>query len=173
MIEIIFLHLYKIPSMTFDNSKTIIGVRIKLFAVTVILIAYLILAYVSNFIEFPLLGMSDTAWTVILTVLWIFLIIIPMFLNYQFVFFSDDTEKIIIRYFNAGIVGGRKNSVEIDKRAFVGYKLEKRFFGLISSLTLFQKFSEGVAKYPPVYISALTREEKLKLFKLLDSYAKE
>src|SRR5574340_1134664 len=153
--------------MTFDNSKTIINVRIRLFAITLILIAYLILAYASKFIKFPLLGMTDTAWTLILSFLWVFLIIIPMFLNYQFVFFSDDTEKIIIRYFNAGIVGGRKNSVEIDKRAFAGYKVEKKLFGLISSLTLFQKFSEGVAKYPPVYISALTKQEKSKLLKIL------
>ncbi len=156
--------------MTFDNSKTIISVRIRLFAVTVVLLAYLILAYVSKFLKFPLLGMSDTAWTVILSLFWVFLVILPMILNYQFVFFSDDTEKIIIRYFNAGIVGGRKNSVEIDKRAFAGYKIEKKIFGLSSSLTLFQKFSEGVAKYPPVHISALTREERLKLLKVLDSY---
>jgi hypothetical protein len=114
--------------------------------------------------------MSDTVWTVILSLIWVILVLLPMFLNYQFVFFSDDTEKIIIRYFNSGIAGGRKNSVEIDKRAFAGYKIEKRFFGLISSLILFQKFNEGVAKYPPVYISSLTGQEKLKILKVLDSY---
>ena len=32
--------------MTFDNSKTIISLRIKLFAATVVLLAYLALAYV-------------------------------------------------------------------------------------------------------------------------------
>ena len=53
--------------MTFDNSKTIISLRIKLFAVTVIFIAYLILAYAAEIIKFPLLGMSDTVWTIILT----------------------------------------------------------------------------------------------------------
>src|SRR5512133_2471576 len=109
--------------MTFDNSKTIIGIRIRLFAITVILITYLILAYVSKSLKFPLLGMSDTAWTVILSLLWVLLVLIPVFLNYQFVLFSDGTEKLIIRYFNSGIAGGRKNSVEIDKRAFAGYKI--------------------------------------------------
>ncbi|MGE5420103.1 MAG: hypothetical protein ACM3UT_07945 [Chloroflexota bacterium] len=156
--------------MTFDNSKTIIGVRIRLFAVTVLLIAYLIMAYAAEFIKFPLLGFSDTVWTVILAGLWLIMIIFPMFLSYQYVFFSDDTEKIIIRYFNAGIVGGRKNSVEIDKRAFAGYKTETRYFGMVTSLILFHKFSEGVAKYPPVYISALSKEEKAKLMRALASY---
>jgi hypothetical protein len=157
--------------MTFDNSKTIISFRIKLFAVTVILLAYLAMAYVIKLIKFPLLGMSDVVWTVILTAIWVLLALLPMILNYQYISYSDDGDFIIIRYFNAGIVGGKKNSVEINKLSFAGYKIETRFFGLIESITLFQRFQEGVAKYPPVYISALTREEKAKVIKSLNLYS--
>lgn len=157
--------------MTFDNSKTIINVRIRLFAITVILIAWLILSYVAELIKFPLLGLDDTIWTVFLSGLWLLLVLLPVFLNYQYVFFSDDSEKIIIRYFNAGLIGGRKNSVEIDKRAFAGYQTQSKFFRLVTSITFFQKFSEGVAKYPPVYISALSRSEQTRLFKALSKYA--
>jgi len=159
--------------MTFDNSKTIISLRIKLFGATVLFLAYIVLTYVAEMIKFPLLGMSDTAWTLILVGIYLFIAFLPMVLNYQFIFFSDDTEKIVFRYFTAGIVGGRKNSVEIDKRSFSDYKVETRFFGLIQSITLFQKFNEGVAKYPPVYISALSREEKAKIFKTLNSYTSQ
>lgn len=144
--------------------------RIKLFAVTVVLIGWLILAYASGLIKFPLLGLSDTVWTVFFAGFWLFLVILPLVLNYQYIFFSDETEKLIIRYFNAGIAGGKKNSLEIDKRAFAGYKTESKFFGLITKITLFQKFREGVAKYPPVYLSALSKEEKSKLLNILSSY---
>lgn len=157
--------------MTFDNSRTIISFRIKLFALTVIFLGYLILAYMARIINFPLLGLSDTFWTLLLAAVWILFALLPLVLNYQFVFFSDDSDKIIIRYFNAGIFGGKKNSVEIDKRSFAGYKTEKSVFGLSVSLTLFQKFNEGVAKYPPIHISALSAKEKSKLFRLLSSYA--
>jgi hypothetical protein len=157
--------------MTFDNSKTIISLRIKLFGATVIFLAYIALAYVAKIIKFPLLGMSDTFWTVILVVIYLFIAILPIVLNYQFVFFSDDTEKIVFRYFTSGIVGGRKNSVEIDKVSFGGYKIESRLFGLVHSLTLFQRFKEGVAKYPPVYISALSAAERQKLIKALNKYS--
>lgn len=157
--------------MTLDNSKTIVGVRIKLFGATIVLIGYLICAYAANLIRFPLLGLSDTFWTVTLSGIWVFLAILPMILNYQFVFYSDDTDKIVFRYFTSGIVGGKKNSVEIDKRSFGGYKTERRMFGLIQSITLFQNFREGVAKYPPVYISALSKEERTKIFKALNSYS--
>ncbi len=156
--------------MTFDNSRTIISLRIKLFVAIVILIAFLILTYIAKMIKFPFLGISETLWMVILIGVNLFIAFLPMFLNYQYVYFSDDSEKIIFRYFTAGIVGGRKNSVEIDKRTFSGYKLESRLFGLIQSVTLFQKFQEGDAKYPPIYISALTREEIAKVVRSLNSY---
>jgi hypothetical protein len=157
--------------MTLDNSKTIIGIRIKLFGATIVFIAYFILAYAAKIIKFPLLGMGETFWIVILTALYAFIVLLPMILNYQFVFYSDDTDKIVFRYFTSGIVGGKKNSVEIDKKSFGGYKTETRMFGLIQSIILFQNFREGVAKYPPVYISAMTKEEKAKIFKALNFYA--
>jgi len=134
------------------------------------LLAYLALAYVVKLIKYPLLGMSDTVWTITLVTIWILLTFMPMVLNYQYVSFSDDGEKIIFRYFTAGYVSGKKNSVEIDKKSFGGYKIETTFFGLIESIILFQKFQEGVAKYPPVYISALTSEEKAKIIKSLNRY---
>jgi hypothetical protein len=154
--------------MTFDNSKTIISLRIKLFGATVVLLAYLAMAYVIRMIKFPLLGMDDTAWTVILSAIWVILAFMPMVLNYQYISYSDDGDYIIFRYFTAGLVGGKKNSVEINKTSFAGYKTENRFFGMIQSIILFQKFQEGIAKYPPVYISALSRKEKEKIFKSLN-----
>jgi hypothetical protein len=157
--------------MTFDNSKTIINVRIKLFIATVILLAYVAITYVAKLIKFPLLGVSDTAWTVVLVAIWLIIAFFPMILNYQFVFFSDEGEKLVFRYFIAGIVSGKKNSVEINKSTFAGYKTESRFFGLIKSITLFQQMGQGVAKYPPVYISALSKEQKSKLFLSLSKLA--
>jgi len=154
--------------MTFDNSKTIISLRIKLFAATVILLAFLATAFLIKLIKFPFLGLGETIWTVLLIAIWLLLAFMPMVLNYQYISFSDDGEFVIFRYFTSGIVGGRKNSVQISKASFSGYKTEKTFFGLISSIILFQKVPQGMAKYPPIYISALTREEKEKLFKSLN-----
>jgi hypothetical protein len=156
--------------MTFDNSKTIISLRIKLFVATVVLLAYLAMAYVIELIKFPLLGMGDTPWTVLFIVIWVILAFMPMVLNYQYISFSDDGDFIIFRYFTAGMVGGKKNSVEINKNSFAGYKTETRFFGMIQSIILYQNFQEGTARYPPVYITALSDEEKKKVFKSLSLY---
>jgi len=156
--------------MTFDNSKTIIGVRIKLFAATVLFLVYVALAYAAKLIKFPLFGLSDTAWTLILVAIYLVVAFLPMVLNYQFVFFSDEGEKLIIRYFTSGIIGGRKNSVEISKRAFAGYKTESKYFGLVKSIILLQQMGQGVAKYPPIYITALSKEQRARLYASLNAY---
>ncbi len=129
--------------MTFDNSRTIISLRLKLFGATILFLTYIVLTYVAKLIKYPLLGLSDTAWTLILLALYAILVFFPMFLNYQYIYFSDDGENIILRYFSAGIVGGKKNSVEINKRTFSGYKAESKFFGLILSITFFNRLIMG------------------------------
>lgn len=156
--------------MTFDNSKTIYSLRIRMFVVIVLLFAYLVLSYIAKIITFPLLGMSDAIWTLILVSIFIYVAFSPMLYNYQYVWFSDEGETIVFRYFTAGIVGGRKNSVRIDKNLFTGFKTESKFFGLSKSIILYQKLGQSVAKYPPVYISALSREQRSSLLASLNQY---
>jgi hypothetical protein len=153
--------------MTLDNSKTIISMRIRLFFITVILLAWVGVVYVAKLIKSPILSIDDSIWTLALVFIWVIIAFWPMIVNYQYVFYSDDGPAIVFRYFSAGIVGGKKNSVEINKGTFAGYKTELKFFGLIKSVILFQKVVQGVAKFPPVYISALTKEQQQKLFQSL------
>jgi len=156
--------------MTLDNSRTIISLRIKLFVATVVFLVFIVLTYVAKMIKYPLLGMSETAWTLILVGIYLFIVFLPMVLNYQYLFYSDDSEKIVFRYYTTGIFGGKKNSVEIDKQSFSGYKIKSGFFGLSRSITLYQQFKEGVAEYPPVYLSALPRKERTKVIRSLNLY---
>jgi len=156
--------------MTFDNTRTIISLRIRLFGATVLFLAYIAMTYVAKLIKYPVLGLSETGWTLILVALYAFVVFLPMFLNYQFIYFSDDGENIVFRYFTTGIVGGKKNSVEINKRTFSGYKTESKLFGLIMSIILFQRVNKGVAKYPSVFISALNSEQRKKVLNALNLY---
>lgn len=153
--------------MTLDNSRTIISIRIRLFVLTILLIGYLIITYFAKVLQFPILGMSDTTWTLILVGIYFVLAFYPMVLNYQFISYSDEGDKIVFRYFMAGIAGGRKNTVEISKSTFAGYRKETELFGLVRSIILFQQLSEGVAKYPPIYISILSGKERAKVLNSL------
>jgi len=156
--------------MTFDNTKQIISIRIRLFIATVLILAYLAVTYLIGRIKFPVLGLSETAWTIILIAIYLIIFFIPIMLNHQFISYSDDDENIVIKYFNAGIGGGKKNSIRIYKTAFAGYKTESRLFGLDKSLILYQKVGQNVVKYPPVHISALSKEQRNKLIKSLNDH---
>jgi len=157
--------------MTLNNSKSIINLKIIRRVSIVFFLTFLILSYAANIIKFPLLGMSRVTWTFILLAIFLLIIFLPILLNYQYVSFSDEGENIIFRYFSMGIIPGNKNSVEINKRTFSGFTLEKKFFGLSQSITIYQRLKEGVAKYPPIYITALKREEKASVLNSLNSFA--
>ena len=157
--------------MKLDNSKTIISSRIKLFAVTVLFLAYIILSYVAKSLKLTLFGWSDTVWTIIFAAIWVFIAFLPMILKHQYVSYSDDDELIVFRYFSSGIFGGRKNYIEIEKKTFAGYEAKKQLIGLSLSITLYQNFETGIAKYPPIYISALSKKERAKIFRSLNQYS--
>ncbi|HHU34267.1 MAG TPA: hypothetical protein GXZ49_03440 [Bacteroidetes bacterium] len=154
--------------MTFDNEATIIGVRIKLFVATVLMITYLVLAYVAEIIKFPVLGLEEEFWTFILVLIYILFIGYPSFAVYQFFYFSDEGDTLVFRYFTAGIIGGRKNSVVIPKNSFEGYKIETEYMGLRQYIVLYQRVGVEVAKYPNIYISALKKNELNKLVAALN-----
>ncbi len=154
--------------MTFDNTKQIISIRIKLFIATVLILTYLAVVYLIKLIKFPVLGLGDVAWTIILISIYLIVFFIPVILNYQFVSYSDDDDNIVLKYFNARMAGGKKNSMKIYKTAFAGYKTGSRLFGLDKSIILFQKVGQGIAKYPPVHISALSKDQRNKLIRALN-----
>ncbi len=157
--------------MTINNSKAIVNLKIRARTAIILFLTYLVLAYAARIIKFPLLGISSAAWTILFSVCFLSIILFPVILKYHYIFYSDEGNEIIFRYFSAGIIEGNKNSVEINKKAFTGFTLEKKFFGLIQSITLYQRLREGVAKYPPVYISSLNRKEKEKIVSSLNSFA--
>lgn len=157
--------------MTLNNGKSIINLKITRRVSIILFLAFLIIIYAAKIIKFPLLGMSQLAWTMMILIIFPVIIFLPIVLNYQYISYSDEGDNIILRYYSTGLIPGNKNSVEINKKTFTGFTLEKKFFGLVQSITLYQRIKGGVAKYPPVYISSLKREEKVKILKSLNSFA--
>jgi len=157
--------------MTLNNSRSVINLKIIRRTAIILFLAFALLGYIAKVIKFPLLGINQTIWTAFVLVLFTAIMILPALLNFQYVYFSDEGEIIIFRYYSAGVFEGKKNSIEINKRTFSGFALEKRFFGLIQSVKLYQQLQQGVATYPPVYISSLNRDERVRIIKSLNSFA--
>ena len=159
--------------MTFDNSKTIIGLRIRLFIATLIMLVYVYVVYFGKQLHFPVFGIQEFYATLILTAAYILLAFLPLLLKYKYIYFSDDGKNIIFRYYSVGLLRGKKNSVEIPKNEFLGYKITKHFPGLIKSIQLYRLMGNKKASYSPVYISSLSKSELNKIAGSLDKYIKQ
>jgi len=157
--------------MTLDNGKSVIHQKILKRSAIILYLAFLVISLAAGIIKFPLLGMSKSVWLLLITALFLIVILIPVILKYQYIYFSDEGDLLIFRYFSTGIVEGKKNSVEIEKKYFSGFTVDKSFLGLIQSVTLYQRMKEGVAKYPPIHVSALNPPEREKIIKTLTAYA--
>jgi hypothetical protein len=158
--------------MTFDNGKTIISLRLRGFVATIIFLIYIVLIYVGRVIRFPIGNIQESPATIVLSIVYIFIIILPFFLRKMYIYYSDDGENIVIRYFYAGMITGKKNSVVIKKETFAGYSIKKGFMGTFPSIVMTQRIKQGIAKYPPICISSLKRSEKDKLLNSLNSYSR-
>jgi len=157
--------------MILNNSKSVINLKITRRAAIILFLTYLVLVYAAGIIRFPVLGIDKTVLTILVSAIFLIIIIVPEILNYQYIYFSDEGESIIFRYYSAGLITGKKNSVEINKRAFSGFTIDKKLFGLVESITLYQRLREGIAKYPPIYLNAIKRADKARIIKSLNSSA--
>ena len=157
--------------MTIDNSKTIIGLRIKGFTATILFLVFIILTFFEKIIKFPVAGIQESTATIALASLYCIIVFMPLILRKMFIYYSDDGENIVVRYFFAGMIAGKKNSIIISKQTFAGYKIYKGFLGLFPTIEISQRVRNGIAKYPPISISSLNRKEKEKIFNSLNSYS--
>ncbi len=87
-----------------------------------------------------------------------------------FVSYSDHGEMIIMRYYPVSIFTSRKNSIEIPKKQFVKFELQDFFFGSQQKIILYQNFRNKVAKYPPISLSAMDKEDREKIIQSLSKY---
>ncbi|MEA1886656.1 MAG: hypothetical protein U9N72_05555 [Bacteroidota bacterium] len=158
--------------MTFDNSKTIIKIRLRLFIATILMIAYIFLVYFGEQLRFPIFGIKEHHATLTLVAAYLLLTFMPLIFKYRYIYFSDDGQHIIFRYYSVGFLTGKKNSVEIPKSEFLGYKLIKEFPGLTKSIQLYRLMGNKKASYPPIYVSSVSKSKLGKIKAALDKYEK-
>lgn len=96
----------------------------------------------------------------IISAIVISLIVFSFYLNFNFIIYKEGDDKIILRYYPLHPFHDNFKSIEIPKSSLAKYELEAKTFGLKPKLTLFQLTEKGVAKYPSVCLSALSKSEK-------------
>jgi hypothetical protein len=88
----------------------------------------------------------------------------------HFVSYSDQGEMIVMRYYPLSLFTSRKHSIEIPKKQFVKFEIKDFLFGTQQKIILYQHFRDKIAKYPPISLSAVDKEDREMILKSLSKY---
>jgi len=159
--------------MKIDNKKNILQIwLLKLVSTSVFIVLFVIIGYF-DFFKNPVLGLERTIYLIALALLYVSLFIYNYRKKPNYIYFSDNGDKIVLRYYDVRIFNNKKNSIEILKQNFYSWETEKFLFGNYEMLYLHGKYKTGIAKYPGVSLSALNHKDKEKLKTALNVNAKK
>jgi hypothetical protein len=154
--------------MIIDNKKTILRQNLSTFISTIIFILAIILLLFIPFSKDLIRGVSNNLLAVFMGSAYVIHAFYQSFRNYNYIYFNDESDKIVMRYFSPNLFTSKKNSIEIPKKEFAGYTIQSFMLGYRERIILTRKTSRGIASYPPVSITALNTDEKHNLLIVLE-----
>jgi len=157
--------------MIIDIKRTIIRKNLSNF-ITVIIVTLVILCLLIIPFNDLIKGIENSLLAVFTAIAYVIYSIYNSFRNYNYIYFNDESDKILLRYFSPNIFTSKKNSIEIPKKDFAGYVLNSFFMRYREKITLLKRTGKGLAKYPPVSITALDAHERDMLLHALNELKK-
>lgn len=140
--------------MVITNKKRAAGLKRLFFLIGLAMAVFMLIMFV-----------KDRIGTILLTagafVVWFFIF---QFFDFLYVEFSDDNDKILLRYYPAVKFGKKDyNEIEFPQKMLHDARFETSLFGLITDLMLVVKTKRGVAEYPSVSLSAVKAADRKKI----------
>jgi hypothetical protein len=154
--------------MILNNQKQAVNLRIQKSIALLILVIAIGLIYFANVLSHSTFGFSRNQIAIFIVVIFVTYFLGEYLRNHNYIYFSDTGNKFILRYFSLRPLNDKKNAIEFNKNEFFKYELKQSFNRFSESVIIYRKTPQGVAKYPPVSITALGREEKEKMIAAFD-----
>jgi len=156
--------------MKFDNKQNLFKFNVRRYLIPIIFFPLMIVIFLTNFFDDYVKFITKEKFIIIATIIYILYVIYINFVNYCYIEYRDDNSKIILRYVSVRLFSDERNSIEFEKRNFVKYNIEASFFNLKKELVFFIKTPNGIAKYPSISLTGLTKNQKKLLVNSLDKY---
>ena len=157
--------------MIIDIRKTVLKNKIRSFYSTLFFLTVIAVLLATNIYSDEIAGIDKYEFSILLACIYILTVLFSVIRNYHYIYYSDESDKLILRFFSFSFWTQKKNSIEMNKNDLEGYQINQQIFGLRENLVLYQKTKGGRAKYPPVSITALTKSEKKELLDSLAIYS--
>jgi hypothetical protein len=154
--------------MKIDNQRNTYRIWLSRLVMTIVFTLAIIIILFLPWFDEP--GALFTKYHAIIFIALVYILI--NLVNYlkrpYFVAYSDQGEKIIMRYYPLSLFTSRKNSIEIPKTQFVKYEIKPFLFGTQQWIILYQNFRNKEAKYPPISLSAVDKADREQIINSLE-----
>jgi len=157
--------------MTINNRDTIIHFNISRFIIIVCYVTLISIIVFTSIFEQYINQINKTIVVIVASILFLVYLTYYFFLEYNYFNYTDNGPKLVFHYISMNPLNRKKNAVEILKSNFNGYKLKKSFFGKKIEIILYTKTKNGIAKYPPISLSSLTKSQIQVLVGSLKNFA--
>jgi hypothetical protein len=154
--------------MIIDLKRTVIKIQISRFITLIVLVIFLLILMIMLDIKQTYFGLSKYQWSIIVAGIYVVYVIYQGILEPYYIYFSDQGEKIILRYFSMSFYNDKKHTIEIPKESYSGYEVKRSLVGLKEKLILLERIKNTDAKYPAVSLSALSKTQKRNLIEALE-----
>ena len=153
--------------MEIENQKKTIFINKMRYITVIAFIVLLVVMLTTDMIKGEFLGLTRYHWAILLSLIYLGQNVFEYLKDYNYIYFIDAENKMLFRYIPLSPFKSKRYSIEIHKNEFHGYKINRSSV-LKKELILFVKTPQGIAKYPPISISALNETEFNKLKKALN-----
>lgn len=158
--------------MQIDNQKFTIKIYLWKMFLAIFFAGLITLFLTTTWFNKPFLGLERIELVMIVAGVYLFIIVFIYFLEFNYVYFNDDKDPILIRYYPMRPFARKKRAFQIPKISLAGFELKKSFFGLKKSLIIQQKTKKGTATYPAIGVTALNNKEISMIVDRLKTYVR-
>jgi hypothetical protein len=158
--------------MKVDNQKNTYRIWLSRLVMTVVFALIILILVFIPWFDNPESAIGKYHLIILVSVIYVAINWINYMKRPFFISYSDQGEKIIVRYYAVSMFTNRKNSIEIPKKQFVKYELLPFLLKSQHYLIIYQNFRGKVVPYPRISLSAMEKEDRLRMLQSLDKYTR-
>jgi len=149
--------------MVINNQKQAVSLKIQKTLALLILVIAIGLIYFTNVLAHGAFGFNMDQIAGFIVGLFILYFLYHILRDHNYIYYSDTGNKFILRYFSLRPLADKKKSIEFNKKELHKFELRRSLLGFRESIIIYRQTPKGIAKYPPVSITALSKPDKEKM----------
>ncbi len=160
--------------MKFDNKSEYERIRGQLALVTIFFSTLIALGILYDIYETYLFPIPSWIYSIFFALLFALYLIYRSKKKYQIIIYDDEEspQHIIVKFYSMTSFIPKYNMIKIPKNSLYKIEVTKVFYNQREELIIYQRLKEGVAKYKPISLTGLSKQNRQLLLETLDSFAK-